>query len=277
MKALITGGGGFLGFALAKKLRTMDWDVTCLQRGSYKKLDEIGCNSVQASLSDLPALIAASKDKDIVFHVAAKAGVWGSYQSYYEPNVLGTENVIAACKRNGVNKCVYTSSPSVVFDGTDEVNIDEHTPYPHEHLCHYSATKAQAERYVLSARDDVFSCCALRPHLIWGPGDQHLLPRIIERRKANKLRFVGNGENRIDSTYIDNAVDAHIAAAAALSTNAACNGKAYFVSNGKAMPSKELINTLLSCAGLEPVHEHVPAGLAYGVGAIMEAAFLAPS
>ena len=273
MKALITGGGGFLGFALAQRLTQMGWDVTCYQRGQYDKLTDISCKSVQGSLSDLPKLIEACKNIDVVFHVAAIAGVWGPYKHYYETNVVGTQNVIAACKRQGVSKCVYTSSPSVVFDGRDEININENVHYPHQHLCHYSATKALAEQYALHSIDAHFSCCALRPHLIWGPGDQHLLPRIIERRKAGKLRFVGNGENLIDSTYIDNAVDAHVAAAERLSPTASCNGKAYFVSNGQAMCSKKLINALLSCASLEPVEEHVSAVLAYGVGAVLEASY----
>ena len=118
---------------------------------------------------------------DIVFHVAAKAGVWGPYDAFYRANVLGTKNVIAACRQNGIRRLVHTSSPSVVFDGTDMEGVDESVPYPDHYEAFYPQTKAEAEQLVLQANDDTLATVALRPHLIWGPEDNHLVPRILER------------------------------------------------------------------------------------------------
>ncbi len=273
MKALITGAGGFLGGAIAKALREKAWQVNCLQRGDYPELESIGCKNFQGSITNLDTVLNAAEGTDVVFHVAAKAGVGGNYQSYYQPNVVGTQNVVAACKRLGIPKLIYTSSPSVVFDGHDESGINESAPYPLYHLAHYSKTKAIAEQWALNAIDKNFSCTALRPHLIWGPGDQHLLPRIIDRVKAGRLKFVGDGQNKIDSTYIDNAVEAHLLAADKLTPDAACNGKAYFISNDDAMAAKELINQLIKCAGLSPVDKHISPKIAYVVGTLLEAIY----
>ena len=151
-----------------------------------------------------------------VSYVAAKAGHWGSYQEYFRANVQGTRNVLAACQAHGVGKLVYTSTPSVVHEGGDLEGVDERMPYARRFLAHYPATKAIAEREVLAANGPALATVALRPHLIWGPGDNHLLPRILERARAGRLRFVGKRGKRIDTTYIDNAVDAHLKAAAAL-------------------------------------------------------------
>ena len=273
MKALVTGAGGFLGGAIAAALAARGWEITTLQRGFYQHLETAGYRNIQATLTDLQAVVTACEGQDAVFHVAAKAGVWGSYQSYYDANVLGTLNVIAGCKRNNVAKLIYTSSPSVVFNGQDESGINEQAPYPESFLGHYSATKSIAEQAVLNAADKKLSCVALRPHLIWGPGDQHLLPRIIDRAQKGKLKFVGNGENLIDSTYIDNAVEAHLNAESSLAPDAACNGKAYFISNGDALPSKVLINKLLACAAEPPVDKHISSKVAYIAGAVLEATY----
>lgn len=273
MKALVTGGGGFLGSAIARALREREWQVTCLQRGDYPELEAAGCRCQRGDICDLQTVIKACTGQDIVFHVAAKAGVWGSWHSYFQPNVIGTRNIIAGCKRAAVPRLVYTSSPSVVFNGSDEAGIDESEPYPSHHLCHYSATKAMAEAAVLDAVDPHLACVALRPHLIWGAGDQHLLPRLVERARRGKLKFIGDGTNKIDATCIENAVAAHLQTADRLEHDAVCNGKAYFISNGEPLPSKELINKLLACAGEKPVDACVPAGVAYCAGALFEAVY----
>ena len=270
MKALVTGAGGFLGGAIAKALADAGWIVTTLQRGNYPQLNGIAQINMTGSIADLPTVLAASEEQDVIFHVAAKAGVWGNYQSYHQTNVAGTENIIAAAKRLRIPKLIYTSSPSVVFDGRDEQNIDESTPYPEYFLNHYSHTKSIAESLVLRAHDKHLATCALRPHLVWGPGDQHLLPRIVERCKQGRLRFVGDGENFIDSTYIDNAVAAHLQAEKSLKIGSSCDGKAYFISNGEPLKSKQLINALLKCAGQSAVDKHISSGVAYTVGACFE-------
>lgn len=273
MIALVTGGGGFLGGAIARKLLEQGCTVRTLQRGQYPLLEQAGAHCIRADLTDADAVLAAAKGCDAVFHVAAKAGVWGSYQSYHQPNVEGTRNVIQACKTHGIPKLIFTSSPSVTFSGHDEEGIDESAPYPSKYLAHYPATKAIAERMMLDAANDRLATVALRPHLIWGPGDAHLVPRIIARARAGRLRIVGSGDNLVDSTYIDNAADAHLSACEHLTPDAKCNGKAYFITNGEPIPMRDLINRILAAAHLPPVTRHISPRIATAVGGLLEGAY----
>lgn len=273
MRALVTGGGGFLGGAIVRQLVERGDAVRTFARGEYPWLRELGVEAVRGDIADRDAVTAAAEGVDIVFHVAAKAGVWGPQTEYIAANVAGTDNVLSACRHGAVKRLVYTSSPSVVFDGTNEDGIDESTPYPERYLATYPATKAIAEKRVLASNGDLLATVALRPHLIWGPGDPHLVPRIIKRAKAGKLKLVGDGWNLVDSTFVDNAATAHVLAGDALlrdGANAACAGKAYFVSNGEPVPIAELINRILDAADLPPVTKRVPPRLAYLAGAVLE-------
>ena len=279
MRALVTGGGGFLGSAIVRRLVERGRSVRTLQRGDYSWQRELGVDVHRGDIADRDTVrraVEADGGVDIVFHVAAKAGVWGAQRDYIRANVTGTDNVLAAGRTGGARALVYTSSPSVVFDGRDESGIDECTPYPERYLAAYPATKAIAERRVLASSGDLLATVALRPHLIWGPSDPHLVPRIIERAKANRLKLVGNGRNRVDSTYIDNAAHAHVLAGDQLlrdGAKAACAGKAYFISNGEPLPIADLINRILAAGGLPPVTRRVSPRVAYVAGAVMETAY----
>ncbi|MCP4689101.1 MAG: NAD-dependent epimerase/dehydratase family protein, partial [Desulfobacterales bacterium] len=209
--------------------------------------------------------------RDMVFHVAAKAGVWGDYEAYYRANVTGTENVISACKKHGVARLVYTSSPSVVFGDSDMEGVDESVPYPAHYHAPYPETKALAEQRVVKAGDHGLRTIILRPHLIWGPGDNHLVPRIIAR--AKRLRIVGRGKNKVDTVYIDNAADAHILAADRLAENSDLSGNIYFISNDEPINLWEIVNGILNAAGLPPVRRSVPAKAAWVVGAVLESVY----
>lgn len=270
MTALVTGGGGFLGRAIVERLVERGDRVRSLSRGEYAELAALGVETIRADLTDADAVGKACRGCDVVFHVAAKAGVWGRYHEYYQPNVVGTENVIAACRRHNVPRLVYTSSPSVVFGGGDMKGIDESVPYPPRHRSHYSATKAIAEQRVLAASGDDLRTLALRPHLIWGPRDNHIVPRLVDRARAGRLRRVGDGTNVVDSTHIDNAADAHILAAAALSTNPNAAGRAYFISNGEPRRLWELIDGIIAAAGLPPVKRSVSHRAARAIGGVLE-------
>ncbi len=270
MKVLVTGGGGFLGGAIIDQLLARGIEVRSISRGKYPALEAKGVECIQADLSNANAVTAAMEGCDTVIHTAAKAGVWGEYDAYFDANVTGTRNVILACKAHAVPKLVYTSTPSVTFAGDDEDGVDESMPYAENFLCHYAATKAQAERDVLAANGGTLSTVALRPHLIWGPGDHHLVPRVIARAKAGKLKLVGNGKNRVDATYIDNAAEAHVCALDVLNPDAACAGKAYYISNDEPIPMGALLNRILEAGGLPPVSRSVPPVLAYVVGAALE-------
>lgn len=273
MKALVTGGGGFLGGAIARLLRAQGHAVVSLQRSDAPELAALGVTVVRGDIADAGTVASAAGGCDTVFHVAAKAGHWGSYQSYFDANVLGTRNVLAACRKRGILRLVHTSTPSVVHRGGDLEGVDESTPYAEHFLANYPATKLIAEREVLASNSPELATVALRPHLIWGPGDQHLLPRILERARRRRLRFIGTAGKRIDATYIDNAAAAHVLAGATLTPTSAHAGKAYFISNGEPLAVEEMINRMLECADLPAVHARVPLLLAYAIGALLEAVY----
>lgn len=270
MKALVTGGGGFLGKAIVKLLREKGHEVRSFSRKEYPDLTALGVEHCCGNLSDLQAVETAVAGCDMVFHVAAKAGVWGAYQEYYQANVVGTENVIRACRSQAVAKLVYTSSPSVVFDGSDMEGVDESVPYPLHYHAFYPQTKAQAEQMVLAANDKQLATVALRPHLIWGPEDNHLVPRILERGRAGQLRRIGRNDCLVDTIYIDNAASGHLQAAERLEIGSVVAGKAYFLSNGEPLPLWEVVNRILAAGQLPPVARSIPATVAYAAGWVLE-------
>lgn len=271
--ALVTGGGGFLGSAIVRLLLEKGYRVRSFARGDYPSLVKTGVEVVQGEIATASAVATAVEGCDVVFHVAAKAGVWGRDDDFHRTNVVGTENVIAACKRHGVSRLVYTSTPSVVFNGRDMEGANESAPYADHYEAAYPRTKAEAERLALGANSGELGVVALRPHLIWGPGDRHLIPRIVERARAGKLRIVGDGTNRIDTIYIDNAAEAHLLAAERLSPNSPIAGKAYFITQGEPRPLWEIVNRILQAAGLPPVERKISARSAYVAGAVLEFAY----
>ena len=270
MKVLVTGGGGFLGGAIARMLRERGDEVRSFSRGTYPELAALGVEQFRGDLDNAAAVAAATQGCELVLHVAAKAGIWGDYRDFYRANVTGTENVIAACRRHGVSRLVYTSSPSVVFDGRDVEGGDESLPYPTSYAAHYPATKAMAERLALAANSPELAVTALRPHLIWGPGDNHLVPRIVEKARAGRLRRIGTRTNLVDTVYVDNAARAHLQAADRLAPQSVVAGKCYFISNGEPLPLWEMVNRILAAADLSPVTRSVPPWLAVALGATCE-------
>lgn len=270
---LVTGGSGFVGGALCRELVKRGETVRSLQRSPTESLKSLGVECRQGDLAHRDAVRSAVQGCDVVFHVAAKAGVWGTRAEYELANVTGTEYVLEACRNFGVTKLIYTSSPSVVYHGEDENGVEESTPYPSTYLAEYPRSKAIAEQKVLASNSDSLATIALRPHLIWGPGDHHLVPRLIARAKSGRLRRIGSGTNRVDTTYIDNCVAAHLCAFDRLQSGADCAGKAYFISNEEPLPLWDLINRMLACADLPPVTKSVSPGFAYTMGAILETVY----
>ena len=272
MKILVTGGGGFLGQALCRALVERGYQVSSFQRSFHPALQQIGVRQIGGDLADAAAVHAALAGHDAVFHNAAKAGAWGSYASYYDANVRGSEYVLAACRAHGIGKLVYTSTPSVTHSGRTPVEggNEINTPYGHDFKAAYPATKTIAEKAVLAADDRQLATVALRPRLIWGPGDTQLLPRLVERARVGRLRLIDGGHNRMDTTYIDNVVHAHLQAFDHLQPGAACAGKAYFISNGEPRPVREIVNGLLQVADVAPVTASIPYAIAYAAGAVLE-------
>src|SRR5207249_5878244 len=245
MKALVTGGGGFLGRHIVKKLLARGDRVRVLGRGRYPALEAMGVEAVRADLQDAAAIARACLGMDAVFHVAVLRGYWGSWDSYYGPNVIGTENVLRGCRKAGVRNLIYTSTPSVVSARGNLEHVDERVPYAEAFECPYPATKAQAERLVLKANGvDGLLTVSMRPHLIFGPGDPHLFPRIIERGQDGQLIQVGNGANKVDFVYVENAADAHLLAADRLG-QAPIDGQAYSICQGAPVVLWPWSNTIL--------------------------------
>ncbi len=262
MKALVTGSGGFLGMAIVRRLVARGVIVRGFSRQDHPALRELGVEHFQGDLGDAEAVARAVAGCELVFHVAAKPGIWGPYQDYHRTNVTGTENIIVACRHHGVARLVYTSSPSVVFDGHDMEGVDERVPYPRHFDAHYPRTKALAEQHVLRANSPQLATVALRPHLIWGPGDNHLLPRLAARSQAGQLRRIGRQRKLIDTIHVDNAAEAHLLAADRLAPDSPVAGKVYFISQDEPIEIWEMINRLLQAAGAPTVQRSIPKPLA---------------
>lgn len=245
--------------------------VRALLRRDHPQLAALGVEAVQADLRDAASVAAACQGVDTVFHVAGVAGIWGPWEHFYSINTLGTRHIIDGCRRHGVQRLIYTSSPSVTFDGTDQCGVDESAPYPAQWLCHYPHTKALAEQEVLRAHGrEGLATCALRPHLIWGPGDRHLVPRLLARARAGRLRRVGAGTNLVDTVYVENAATAHLQAADALALDSPAGGRAYFISQGEPVNCWQWIDQLLALAGLPKVRKSISLAAAWRAGAALE-------
>lgn len=270
MKILVTGGGGFVGGYVIERLLARGYSVRSIGRSPQPQLEAQGVEVVCGDLTAASAVSAACEGVDAVFHVAARAGVWGSWESYYQPNVIGTRNVVAACREQGVGRLIYTSTPSVVFNGQPIRGGDESLPYGKKWLCHYAHTKAIAEEEALAANSDSLKIVALRPHLIFGPGDPHLLPRVLASVQAGRLKIIGDGKNRVDVSYVGNVADAHLDAFDALAAGTGA-GQAYFISQGESVELWPWVNSILEGLDHAPLTKQVPLPLAYAVGALCEA------
>ncbi len=270
MNVLVTGGGGFMGMALIKRLIMDGHKVTSFSRREYPLHWALGIKSIQEDIRDAEAIEKACKKRDIVFHLAARVGIWGNYDSYYSTNVEGTKNVINACLKQGVGRIVFTSSSSVVFDGSDLEGINESYPYPENHGSHYTATKALAEQLIIEANSEKLKTISLRPHLVWGPYDAHLIPGILRRANSGKLRRIGDKEHFIDTTYIDNMIDALMLAAEALESKPEAAGKNFFITNGEPARVWDFLNSIIQIAGHEPVQKRIPERLAMLAAGVSE-------
>jgi len=269
-RVLITGGGGFVGKAILKLLLQENVECAVIGRNKYPELESLKIQCFQGNISDRNFILSTIKDYDVVFHVAALAGIWGKRQHFYNVNVVGTENIIEACIKNNIPAMVYTSTPSVVFAGNDIFGGDESLPYSQNFLCEYARTKVMAEKAALSVDQNCLKTCAIRPHLIWGPGDPHLIPRLIERGKKRSLKIVGDGQNMVDISYIDNVAMAHLLAAKNLLTVGSSSGKAYFIGQERPVKLWDWINDLFKELDIPPVEKKISLSAAYNAGRILE-------
>lgn len=268
-KVLVTGAGGFLGSYIVRDLKERGYEVYSFSRKKYKNLEDLGVIQRQGDLGNYDDVEAALEGIDAVIHTASQVGMWGRYDDFYKTNVTGTDNIIRACHKHHIKKCVYTSTPSVAFGEESLKGVDESIGYPERYLSIYAETKAIAEKKVLMANNGILSTVALRPHLIFGPGDLNLVPRVVEAASAGRLKIVGDGENLVDVTYVENASLAHVMALEKLEANSPIAGKAYFLGQG---PIKlwDFTNELLVRSKLPPITKKVPFRIAYTVGLMIE-------
>lgn len=270
MRVLVTGGSGFLGSAIVAELKRRGHQVSSASRRPSPALERLGVRTLTCDLRNSEHVERAVAGHEAVVHAGALTGIHGARADFVRTNVEGTRAVLSACKANGVARLVYTSSPSVVFDGRDQRGADESLPYPRRYLAHYPATKAAAEREVLAANGARLATVALRPHLILGPGDPNLMPRLVARARAGKLMQIGNGENEISFTWIENAAMAHADVLERLEPGAHAAGKAYFVSQKEAVKLWPWLADLFQRAGVPPPSRSVSRPLAYLAGGLCE-------
>ncbi|MCB9778710.1 MAG: NAD-dependent epimerase/dehydratase family protein [Alphaproteobacteria bacterium] len=256
--ALVTGGGGYLGRHVVQQLLDRGDRVTILARGRYPEIEALGAGGVQADLCDPASLDGLLEGVDVVFHTAAKVPTWAPRAEFIRTNVDGTRHLLDACRAQGVGRFVYTSSPSAVHRGGDEEGVTEaDCPYPEHHAAPYPESKALAEAMVLAENGPALATTALRPHIIYGPAEPHMLPRIMERQRAGKLKRIGDGTNRIAITYIDNAAISQLQAADRLAPGSANAGKAYFITDDAPVEIWPWIDAFLQGVGLSPVRGFV--------------------
>ncbi|MBC61133.1 MAG: 3-beta hydroxysteroid dehydrogenase [Zetaproteobacteria bacterium] len=268
---LVTGGGGFLGKEICKQLVERGYQVSSFSRKTYFELEKMGIKSFQGNLCNYESILPALSKCDSIIHTASLAGIWGDKQQYYQTNIIGTRNLLIAARESSIKRFIYTSSPSVVFEDKDIKGSDESISYSKKFTCTYPYTKKEAEKEVLQSSDiNSYVSVALRPHLIWGPGDPHFLPRLLSQSKAKKIRRVGNGKNLVDIIHVKNAAYAHVLALENILENKNMHGKAYFLGQERPVNLWDFLNQLLSCYNEKQITKKIPFPFAYTMGYLLE-------
>jgi len=273
LRALVTGGAGFIGRYIVEQLLARGDEVVSFSRSAHPELVEIGAQTYQGDIQDRETLIAACAGVDVVFHLMGMWGEWGDWEPYYNINVAGTENVIAACRAQGVPKLVFTSTPSVVRDSRPQEGADESLPYPDRYESHYARSKALAEQAVLAANGSGLLTVSLRPHLVIGPGEEKIIPGLLNRAGDGQVPQIGDGTNLIDITYVEDAARAHLLAADALAPGSPAAGSAYFISQDEPVNAWKWINELFVALGFPPSRRKVPLWLALAACTGIETAY----
>lgn len=268
MKTLITGATGFLGGALTHRIHNMGWDVTALGRNPAKlnQLEDIGIHIVRADISKKDEVNASFSDFDLVFHCAALPSPWGGFEKFYQANVIGTRNIVNACLENNVKRLVYVSTPSIYFDYNSHISVKENDPLP-EPISHYAHTKLLAEEEVDKGSAQGLAVVSIRPRALFGEGDTVIFPRLLSRLKTGRLPILGDGENMVDLTYIQNVVDALLLCVESPKNTL---GKKYNISNGEPVKIWDLVNRICDELGFSHPRRKISRQAAHNVGGALE-------
>jgi nucleoside-diphosphate-sugar epimerase len=269
MRILVTGATGFLGKALVRRLLSLGLDVTAQGRNSsiLAQLETEGAHSIQANLADTTAIQTACKNKEVVFHSGALSSPWGRFEDFFQSNVTGTRCVVQGCKDGNVSRLVFVSTPSIYFHYNSRLNVVEDASLPSKPVNAYAQTKLLAEKEIDQSFTDGLSVITLRPRAIFGPGDTSILPRLIDRLQHDRLPIIGDGQNIIDLTYIDNVVDALI-----LCMHSPQNtlGQKFNITNGEPVQLWEMVKKLCAELGLIYPQRQLSYRLADHVAAVLE-------
>ena len=270
MKVLVTGTGSLLLGGIASELVRRGDDVVCLQRRPSTFVGHQNAHEVLADICDADAVASAAQGCDAIIHGAARVGIVGSQKEFFDTNVTGTKNILQAAEQHSISRLVFVSTPSVAHTGDSLIGAPAGEAEIGRSRSYYAESKAIAERTVLNARNERLAVVAIRPHLVWGPGDTQLVGRIVERAESGRLAVIGTGTALVDSTYIDNAISAHIAALDSLHIGSACDGKAYVISNGEPRTVNELMRSMCDAAGIPFEPRHVSLAMGIRLGSVIE-------
>jgi nucleoside-diphosphate-sugar epimerase len=259
-RVLLTGATGFVGTALSSRLLELGAHVVCVSR-TQRESQHARVEWFNGDVEDTDAMLRATRGVDAVFHVGGMVGHYGLRASYLRANVLGTQNILAGARKNGVRSLVFTSTPSVIADGTPHFDVDETHPYSRRYQSPYSESKALAEQDVLRANGPDLGTVAIRPHMIWGPGPSHWVGGVRKLSRKGMLYQMGKGTNRVGMTYMDDCVAAHIAALHALESDKAVGGRAFFIHGGSPVSLWQWVRDLTAALSLPSIRGTLPTGL----------------
>jgi len=268
--AFVTGGSGFIGGALIRRLVADRWDVHALVRSeaSAQKVTGLGAHAIAGDLADVPSMAVGAQYCEVAFHCAAHLGDWGTREEFERGNVHGTQNALAAARQAGLRRFVHVGTEAALLAGQPLVEVDERAPLRFDSPALYSSTKARAEEAVIEANHNGLETVVVRPRLVWGPGDTTLLPLLAEAVRSGRFAWIGGGHHRTSTTHIDNTVQGLMLAA-----QRGAPGGVYFVTDGEPVVFRDFITRLLATQGIDAPTRSVPAPVARAVAATCEAAW----
>jgi len=268
--AFVTGGSGFIGGALIRRLAADGWSVRALARSdaSAQAVRELGAEAVTGSLEDTAAMRAGAQGCEVAFHAAAHLGQWGPREAFVRGNIVGTTNALAACREAGVRRFVHVGTEAALLAGQPLIETDERAPLRFDSASHYSSTKARAEEAVIAAHGSGLETVVVRPRLVWGSGDTTVLPGLVAAVEQGRFVWIGGGRHRTATTHVQNVVEGLVLAA-----QRGRPGNSYFVTDGGSEVFRDFITELLSTRGVSPPQRSIPRPVARALAGAAETAW----